>query len=114
MQYVIAIGANTMDVIDSLGKATVVVSTRILLHELFESVLVELLVLHVKVLVLLHVGLVLEGELASRAITVKMCRLLSAEWTIMRGAIFAASKPEEAFALNGVVFAVIIEVHLDV
>jgi hypothetical protein len=48
----------------------------------------------VKVLVLLHVGLVLEGEVAAAAVAVKVGRLLISERAVRCAAIFLTSKPK--------------------
>ena len=63
---------------------------------------------------LLHVGLVLEGELATRPVAVEVGSLLASKWAMGTGAILAASKPEKSLTLNGVIFAMVVEVHLDV
>lgn len=114
MQDIIAIGANAMDMIDRFGEPTIIISARILFHKLFEAVLVQLFVFHMEILVLLHVCLVLEGELASTSIAMEMSGFLASKRTIMSGTIFATSKAKKAFTLDGIVFAMIIEVHLDV
>lgn len=114
MQDIIAIGANAMDVIDSLGKAAVVISTRVLFHKLFEAILVELFIFHVEILVLFHISFVLEGELAATSIAMEMGGFLSAKGAVVCGTIFATSESEEAFALDSIVFPMVIEVHLDV
>ncbi len=114
MEDVVAVVPDTVDVVDGLGEAAGLVPAGVGLHELLEAVVVELLVLHVEVLVLLHVGLVLERELAPRPVAMKMGGLLIAERTVMRSAVVAASKPQEAFPLDGIVLPVVVEVHLDV
>lgn len=114
VEDVIATSANTMNMVDSLGKATVVEATRILLHKLFETVLVELFVFHMKVFVFLHIGLVFESELASGSVAVEVGGFLASEGTLWTGAVLAASKPEKSFTLNGIIFPMIIKVHLDI
>ena len=76
--------------------------------------LVELFVLHVKVLVFLHVGLVLEGELAALPAAVEMGGVLALEGAVGRLAVVLPPEPVEPLPLDGVVFAVVVEVHLDV
>lgn len=114
MQNVIAIGANAVNMIDSLGESAVVKSARVLFHKLFESVLVELLVFHVEILVFLHIGLVLEGKLAATSIAMEMGGFLAAKGAVVRSTIFAASESEESLALDGIVFPMVIKVHLNV
>ena len=94
VEHVVAVVSDAMDVVDGLGKAAVAESALVVLHELLEAVLVQLLVLHVKVLVLLHVGLVLEGEVAAAAVAVKVGRLLISERAVRCAAIFLTSKPK--------------------
>ena len=114
MQDVIAARSDAVNVIDRLGEPATGEAAIVVLHELPESVLVELLVLHVEVFVLFHVGLILEGEVAAAPVAMEMRRFLSAKRTIIRLAVFHASKSEESLPLNQIVFAVIVEVHLDV
>jgi hypothetical protein len=94
VEHVVAVVSDAMDVVDGLGKAAVAESALVVLHELLEAVLVQLLVLHVEVLVLLHVGLVLEGEVAAAAVAVKVGRLLISERAVRCAAIFLTSKPK--------------------
>lgn len=114
MEDVITTSANTMNMVDSLGKATVVEATWVLLHKLFETVLVELFVFHMKVLVLFHIGLVFKSELASRSVTVEVGGFLASKRTLWTTAVLAASKPEKSFTLNSIIFSMIIKVHLDI
>jgi len=79
VEDVIAVVPDAVDVVDGLGEAAGVEAALVILHELLEAVLVELLVLHVKVLVLLHVGLVLEGEVAASTVAMKVSCLLVPE-----------------------------------
>ncbi len=114
MEDVITTCANTMNMVDSLGKSTIFIATRILLHKLFKPILVELFVFHMKVLVLLHIGLVFESELASGSVTVEVGGFLASEGALWTAAVLATSKPEKSFTLNGIIFSMIIKVHLDV
>ena len=114
MEDVVTTSANTMNMVDSLGKATVVKATWVLLHKFFETVLVELFVFHMKVLVLFHIGLVFKSELASRSVTVEVGGFLASKRTLWTTAVFAASKPEKSFTLNSIIFSMIIKVHLDI
>lgn len=114
MQHVITIGTNAMDMVDSAREATTRETTGLLFHELFEAIFIELLVLHVVVLVLLHVGLVLEGEIAPAPIAMEMRGLLGAKRAIRGGAILNPSESEETLSLNCIVLAMIIEMHLHV
>ena len=61
---------------------------------------------------LLHVGLVFEGELTTRSVAVEMGSLLASERAMGTGTVLAASKPEKSFPLDGVIFAMIVKVHL--
>ncbi len=94
MKNVIAVVPDAMDVVDGLGEAAGVEAALVVLHELLEAVLVELLVLHVEVLVLLHVRLVLEGEVAAAAVAVKVGRLLVPKGAVRGAAILLTSEPK--------------------
>ena len=94
MENVIAVVPDAVDVVDGLCEAAGVEAALVVLHELLEAVLVELFVFHVKVLVLLHVGLVFEGEVAAAAVAVKVGRLLVAEGTVGCAAVLLTSEPD--------------------
>ena len=79
MEDVIAVFTNAMYVIDSLGKATVIKATWVLFHELFETVFVKLLIFHMEILVLLHVGLVFESKLTTGPVAMEVRGLLASE-----------------------------------
>ena len=93
MEHVVAIRPYAVDVIDCLGESAVVIAARILFHELFKAILVQLFIFHVKVLVLFHVSFVFKGELTTGAVTMKVRGFLTAEWTIVSSTILTASKP---------------------
>ena len=93
MEDVVAVVPDAVDVVDGLGEPAVAEAALVVLHELLEAVLVELLVLHVEVLVLLHVRLVLEGEVAAAAVAVKVGRLLVPEGAVRCSAILLTSEP---------------------
>lgn len=76
--------------------------------------LVELFVFHVKVLVFLHVSLVFESELAPLPAAVEVGGVLALEGAVGRLAVVLAPEPVEPLPLDGVVLAVVVEVHLDV
>ena len=101
-----------MNVVDGLIETAVIKSARILFHKFLKAVFVQLFVFHVKILVLFHVGFVLESKLTTRSIAMEMRRFLPPKGAIVSGAIFASTKPQKAFPLNGIVLSVIIEVHL--
>ena len=94
VENVIAVVPDAVDVVDGLCEAAGVEAALVVLHELLEAVLVELFVFHVKVLVLLHVGLVFEGEVAAAAVAVKVGRLLVAEGTVGCAAVLLTSEPD--------------------
>ena len=98
--------------IDGLVETAVIKSARILFHKLFKAVFVQLFVFHMKIFVLFHISFVLESELTTRSIAMKMRRFLPPKRAIVSGAIFATTEPQKAFTLDGVVLSVIIEVHL--
>ena len=114
MEDIVAVFANTVYVIDSLGKATIIIAAWVLLHELFETVFVKLLIFHVEILVFLHVGLVFESKLTGGPVAVEVGGLLASKGAMGAGAVLAASKPEKSLALDGIVLAMVVEVHLDV
>lgn len=103
-----------MDVIDDLGEFAVVESARIVFHELFEPILVQLFVLHMEIFVFLHVSLVFESELASWSVAVEMGGVLTLERAIGCFAVILPPESEEPFPLDCIVFSVVIKVHLDV
>ena len=98
--------------IDGLVETAVIKSARILFHKLLKAVFVQLFVFHMKILMLFHIGFVLESELTTRSIAMEMRRFLPPKRAIVSGAILATTEPQKAFTLNGVVLSVIIEVHL--
>ena len=63
---------------------------------------------------LTHVCLVLECVLTRRSIAVEMSRSLTSVQTVRRMAIFGTSKTKKPFPLDGVVFPVVIEMHLNI
>ena len=63
---------------------------------------------------LLHVGLVFEGELTTGSVAMEVGSLLASERAMGTGTILAASKPEKSLTLNGVIFSMVVEVHLDI
>ena len=95
VKHVVAVVADAVDVVDCLGEPAGVEAALVIFHEFFEAVLVQLLVLHVKVFVLLHVRLVLEGEVAPAPVAVKVSRLLVSEGAIGCGAVFLATEPRK-------------------
>jgi hypothetical protein len=114
VEDVVAVAPDAVDVVDGLGEPAVVMATWILFHKLLEAVLVELFVLHMEILVLLHVSLVFEGELAAGAIAMKVRGFLASKWAIVSIAVLAASEPHETLPLDGIVLPVVVEVHLDI
>ena len=93
VQHVVAVGPDAVDVVDLLGEAAVVEAALVVLHELLEAVLVQLLVLHVEVLVLLHVTLVLEDEVAAAAVAVEVGCLGLAEGAVRSVAVLLTTEP---------------------
>ena len=61
-----------------------------------------------------HIGFVLEGELARGSVAVEVCCLLVSVHAVLRPAILRAAEPEESLPLDGVVLAMVVEVHLDI
>ena len=117
MENVIAVVPDAVDVVDGLGEAAGIEAALVVLHELLEAVLVELLVFHVKVLVLLHVGLVLEGEVAAAAVAVKVGRLLVAEGAVRRAAVLLTTEPDvksKCFESVTYLISVSLTVHKDI
>ena len=103
-----------MNVIDGLVETTVIKSARILFHKLLKAVFVQLFIFHMKILMLFHIGFVLEGELARGSVAVEVCCLLVSVHAVLRPAILRAAEPEESLPLNGVVLAMVVEVHLHI
>ena len=63
---------------------------------------------------LTHVCLVLECVLTRRPIAVEMSRSLTSVQTVRRMTIFGTSKTKKPFPLDGIVFPVVIEMHLNI
>ena len=94
VEHIVTLLSNAVDVIDLLGEPALLEATVVVFHKLLESVLVQLFVLHVKVLVLLHVGLVLEDELTGAPIAVKVRGLLVSVRAVRSGTILTTAKPK--------------------
>ena len=92
VQDIVALVPDTVNVIDGLAEPTPAVPTGLVLDKLLESVLHQLFVFHVKVLVLLHVSLVLEGELAPGPVAVEVGRLLTPKGAVTGSTVLDSPK----------------------
>ena len=95
VEDIVAVVPDAVDVVDGLGEPAGVEPALVVLHELFEAILVQLFVFHVEVLVLLHVGLVFEREVAPAPVAVEVGRLLVTEGTVGCGAVFLSAEPRK-------------------
>jgi len=114
VENIFTVGSNAVDVIVTSGEFTTQEPAWFMFHKLLEPIFVQLLIFHVVVFVLFHICLVLEGKLTRRPIAMEMSRSLTSVQTVRRMTIFGTSKTEKSFPLDGIVFPVVIEVHLNI
>lgn len=114
MEHVITIRPDAVDVIQFAVVSAVGELALVRFEEFLKAVAEQLLVLHVVDLVLLHLPLVLERELAAIAQTVKVRRLVigvRARWLLTSLEIANA---QESLHFNGICFPVVVGVHLHI